>query len=118
VLPCECKRPTCVFVLLCSITYPIGNISHEKAIQEHADRLIREHGDDAYRIALEAALAARRQRRSGLEQFLEKVTREISHRAPRSSLNRRPRYPPELRQYQTKLGSAGTNRGAKRFART
>jgi hypothetical protein len=82
-LLCECIVKRAYSVLLLFYSLLSWQQPHmKKAIKEHADKLIREHGNDAYRIALEAARAARRQRRSRLELFLEKVAREISHRAP------------------------------------
>ena len=53
----------------------------KKAIREHAEKLIREHGDAAYQMAQQEARTARRRQNSRLEHFLEKVAREIARRA-------------------------------------
>jgi hypothetical protein len=54
----------------------------KKAIQQQAEKLIRDHGDAAYCKAQEAVRAAHRCRNSRLERYLAKVAREIARRAP------------------------------------
>ena len=59
----------------------------KKAIREHAEKLIREHGDAAYQMAQQEARTARRRQNSRLEHFLEKVAREIARRAHADDLD-------------------------------
>ena len=54
----------------------------KKAIEQHAEQLVRDYGDAAFDNAQEAARAAHRRRNSRLERYLTKVAREIARRMP------------------------------------
>jgi len=54
----------------------------KKAIREHAEKLIRDHGHAAYHKAHEALRAARRSRNRRLEKYLAKVAQEIAKSRP------------------------------------
>ena len=54
-----------------------------KAIKDEAERLVREHGTEAYRVAGEAVLAARRARNVRMERFRTDVALEVSRREKR-----------------------------------
>ncbi len=58
----------------------------KKAIEDYAEKLIREYGDAAYQKAQDAVRAAHRRRNGRLEHFLEKVAHEVAKRS-RPDLN-------------------------------
>lgn len=54
-----------------------------KVVKAEAERLLREHAADSYRIAVERALTARRSQRGRVELFRTNVAEEVSRRLQR-----------------------------------
>lgn len=56
-----------------------------RAIKSEAEMLVRDHGPDAYRVAAELVLAARRGRNLRMEKFRTRVAAEVARRMQRLS---------------------------------
>jgi len=54
-----------------------------KVVKDEAERLVREHGSEAYQAAREAIRAARQRRNAKLDRYLSQVALEIARRERR-----------------------------------
>lgn len=88
----ECEGPAREYMLRRVLTRPfstyrlrriLGAGMSSKNVRDEAESLIREHATNAYRIAAEQVLCARRSRSRRVEQFRTDVVEEVSRRLKR-----------------------------------